>query len=170
MVHFADYATIGGGYANQIGLGNGNYESDSTISGGAYNVIDSHSFESTISGGRNNYISGNTETIGGGESNTNQSRFTTIAGGGNNLISTGSDNSTIGGGGNNMIASGLATIAAACAMSPPTAAARSAAAPTTKRLGLRHRPLPLSHLPGPVYLLRRRNQCPGAPRQHFCVE
>lgn len=110
-----DFATIGGGYGNQIATnavlstisgGSANLifsnAFQSTIGGGFYHRISEDAFDSTIAGGWQNWIERNASgaTIAGGTLNTIHSNAftTTIGGGGGNHIDTNAYNSTIAGG------------------------------------------------------------------------
>ena len=94
------FGTISGGKCNKVGrhtdTSSGGYES--FIGGGECNTISGGS-HSTIGGGFFNLLTGDTATIGGGESNCSSGYSSTIGGGNSNKIY--SDYSTIGGGLNN---------------------------------------------------------------------
>jgi hypothetical protein len=97
------FATVGGGYSNRIG----NYNSNSTISGGSENFIEPNVSYATIGGGIGNLIQGYTDasTVVGGYFNAilAGAYSSTIGGGEGNLIHTNALNSTIGGGAQNTI-------------------------------------------------------------------
>jgi hypothetical protein len=99
----SDFATIGGGFGNFIGLGDPQYQSFATIGGGQKNVIADNSHNSTIGGGWKNTISGQQSTIGGGNLNIiTNSNWAAIAGGEANTAYA-SATASIGGGYSNGI-------------------------------------------------------------------
>jgi trimeric autotransporter adhesin len=111
-------ATIGGGLANNIPsggtynfIGGGQYNTNaspnSTICGGAYNLIQASAGSSTIGGGANNtiQIDATDTTIGGGTVNTIETNAyqSAIAGGNLNMILANAHQSAIAGGNQNVI-------------------------------------------------------------------
>ncbi len=91
-----NFCTIGGGFNNQAGAGNGNPATApyATISGGAENLATGQS--SAIGGGAANLATGNSSAIGGGLENMASAWFSTVGGGWKNEA-TGAF-STVGGG------------------------------------------------------------------------
>lgn len=127
------YGTVGGGYANQAGNGDGNFfiGQFATVSGGSYNSASGEG--ATIGGGHRSTASGELATIGGGGYNLASGYAAVIAGGGGysasldrstpnvamgfwSAIGGGADNTAtnnfgvIGGGGNNKAGGIFATI------------------------------------------------------------
>ena len=98
-------STIGGGANNVIQLS----ADHSTIGGGGNNIIQTNASYSTVSGGRENSIQpGSTySAIGGGWQNSVQSNsyLAVIAGGNNNVIQSNATFATIGGGAGNIVQS-----------------------------------------------------------------
>jgi trimeric autotransporter adhesin len=101
------YASIGGGWSNQITYlspyGYGDY---GVIGGGRFNF--SVGEGSVIGGGVRNTNYGDYATIGGGAVNSTASEYATIGGGTNNTVQASAKNSTIGGGLTNTVQSGAA--------------------------------------------------------------
>jgi hypothetical protein len=99
----AQYATVGGGYDNNVGTGS----YSATISGGWENDIGDNSGSATIGGGAANDIGdgSGSATIGGGAANDigDNSGSATIGGGYDNNIGTGNYSATISGGWENDI-------------------------------------------------------------------
>lgn len=118
------FATIGGGWSNQIGDPNGvpggngwsatigggflNFALDNyaTISGGVDNVAAGHS--ATVSGGQLNVASGDCATVGGGDENFATGDWSTVAGGGWNEATH--NYATVGGGRHNSATGEYATV------------------------------------------------------------
>ena len=108
MNHVTDvFGTIGGGWSNQAGDGDGDPygPGDATVSGGNQNTA-SGSF-STVGGGSSNIASGTGAVVGGGNDNIAGGNSATVGGGGLNTVSV--DGATIGGGWHN-VASGNASV------------------------------------------------------------
>jgi hypothetical protein len=126
----ADYATVGGGYANDanaiyaaVGGGYGNDASGdyatvgggrindasgtyATVGGGRFN--DASNYYATISGGYYNAASGEYATVGGGDSNAASGDYATVGGGDNNHASVWA--ATVGGGKGNEASGYAATV------------------------------------------------------------
>ncbi len=101
------FGTIGGGWSNQAGDGDGDPygPGDATVSGGNQNTA-SGSF-STVGGGASNTAGGTGAVVGGGNDNIAGGSSATVGGGGFNTVSV--DGATIGGGWHNE-ASGNASV------------------------------------------------------------
>lgn len=101
------FGTIGGGWSNQAGDGDGDPygPGDATVSGGNQNTA-SGSF-STVGGGSSNIASGTGAVVGGGNDSIAGGNSATVGGGGFNTVSV--DGATIGGGWHN-VASGNASV------------------------------------------------------------
>ncbi|MCB1098557.1 MAG: tail fiber domain-containing protein [Verrucomicrobiae bacterium] len=102
------YATIGGGVDNTIGLNSSGASgaSGATIPGGSKNYASGE--YSTIGGGSRNSASGAYSTIGGGSQNYAGGNYITVPGGANNAAS--GEYSTIGGGSENRASGNYAAI------------------------------------------------------------
>jgi len=96
-----DYGTIGGGYNNQVGNGDG-YPFNAayaTVGGGNSNMA--RGMYATVGGGNYNQATGTTATVGGGDHNTAAGIVNATVGGGCANSAAG-DNATISGGNNNL--------------------------------------------------------------------
>ena len=103
------HGTVGGGYDNQAGNGDGTPHNASyaTVSGGYKNTA-SGEFAATVGGGSLNIASGWHATIGGGVANAASSYYATVGGGEENVASGYS--ATIGGGEENVASGYAATV------------------------------------------------------------
>jgi hypothetical protein len=98
-----DFATVGGGVNNVIGVGS----LGATIGGGVLNRIGTNALVATIGGGFNGSIGGNSQNavLAGGDGNAigSQSATATIGGGGKNAIGANAPASVISGGNQNIV-------------------------------------------------------------------
>jgi hypothetical protein len=117
--------TIGGGYGNQTGDGDGDTANSryATVGGGENNVAAGHGATigggggnetaiyinyATIGGGEDNYVSADHSTIAGGLENTVSGEYSILGGGEGNVVS--GDYATVGGGWYNEASADYATI------------------------------------------------------------
>ncbi|MBU0640199.1 MAG: tail fiber domain-containing protein [Planctomycetes bacterium] len=106
---FDHFGTIGGGYANLVGLDSADPwdQLGGTVGGGDHNTASGD--HATVAGGKSNIASGDVSTVGGGFANEATAGRTTVSGGWSNVATETA--ATVGGGRDNNATASYSTVA-----------------------------------------------------------